>query len=259
MTSSANTSAGRRIVVGVDRSLSARVALEHAARRVGEDGNLVVAHAMVPLLDVDLGGGEWARRRASHRRPGACRAAGRRRGRADGDPDRGRHSRRSAGRAGKRDRRRGDRRRLPWHGPVHGRARQRLTRAARPRRPSGRRGAARRGRPPAATLAGSVAARLSSATTGRSRRARHWSTPSGAPAAAGESSPCTRSSPRRIGWGRRTTSVRSTRARRAAGSCWGRSSKSRASWASSFRRRCSKARPRAPSSPPPTRATLMRS
>ena len=55
MTSSANTSAGRRIVVGVDRSLSARVALEHAARRVGEDGSLVVAHAMVPLLDAISG------------------------------------------------------------------------------------------------------------------------------------------------------------------------------------------------------------
>ena len=55
MTSSANTSAGRRVVVGVDRSLSARVALEHAARRAGEDGSLVVAHAFVPVTDAISG------------------------------------------------------------------------------------------------------------------------------------------------------------------------------------------------------------
>ncbi len=51
MTSPANASAGRRVRVGVDRSLSARVALEHAARRAGEDGNLVVAAAIVPMVD----------------------------------------------------------------------------------------------------------------------------------------------------------------------------------------------------------------
>ena len=55
MTSSAHTSAGRRVVVGVDRSLSARVALEHAARRAGEDGSLVVAHAFVPVTDAISG------------------------------------------------------------------------------------------------------------------------------------------------------------------------------------------------------------
>jgi len=41
----------RRVVVGVDRSLSARVALEHAARRVGDGGQLIVAHVMPPLSD----------------------------------------------------------------------------------------------------------------------------------------------------------------------------------------------------------------
>ena len=50
MTSSAPTSAGRR-VVGVDRSLSARVALEHADRRAGEDGSLVAAYY---FRDVEL-------------------------------------------------------------------------------------------------------------------------------------------------------------------------------------------------------------
>ena len=55
MTSSAHTSARRRVVVGVDHSLSARVALEHAARRAGEDGSLVVAHAFVPVTDAISG------------------------------------------------------------------------------------------------------------------------------------------------------------------------------------------------------------
>jgi nucleotide-binding universal stress UspA family protein len=36
----------RRIVVGVDRSLNARLALEHAARRIGPDGHLIVAHVV---------------------------------------------------------------------------------------------------------------------------------------------------------------------------------------------------------------------
>jgi nucleotide-binding universal stress UspA family protein len=41
----------RRIVVGVDRSLGARIALEHAARRAGANGCLIVAHVMSPLSD----------------------------------------------------------------------------------------------------------------------------------------------------------------------------------------------------------------
>jgi nucleotide-binding universal stress UspA family protein len=47
----------RRVVVGVDSSLSARLALEHAVRRVGAGGRVVVAHVVTPLqfkLDVDL-------------------------------------------------------------------------------------------------------------------------------------------------------------------------------------------------------------
>jgi nucleotide-binding universal stress UspA family protein len=44
-------SGGRRIAVGVDRSLSARIALEHAARRAGPGGSLLVAHVMAPLSD----------------------------------------------------------------------------------------------------------------------------------------------------------------------------------------------------------------
>lgn len=42
---------GRRIVVGVDRSLSAHIALEHAAHRAGPDGHLLLAHVMSPLSD----------------------------------------------------------------------------------------------------------------------------------------------------------------------------------------------------------------
>jgi nucleotide-binding universal stress UspA family protein len=41
----------RRIVVGVDRSSVARVALEHAARRAGAYGRLIVAHVVTPLSD----------------------------------------------------------------------------------------------------------------------------------------------------------------------------------------------------------------
>jgi nucleotide-binding universal stress UspA family protein len=39
----------RRVVVGVDESLNARIALEHAARRVGPGGRLLVAHAVSEL------------------------------------------------------------------------------------------------------------------------------------------------------------------------------------------------------------------
>ena len=39
----------RRVLVGVDRSLSARVALAHAARRAGARGFLIVAHVLPPL------------------------------------------------------------------------------------------------------------------------------------------------------------------------------------------------------------------
>lgn len=41
----------RRILVGVDRSLGARLALEHAAWRAGPGGHLIVAHVMSPLSD----------------------------------------------------------------------------------------------------------------------------------------------------------------------------------------------------------------
>jgi nucleotide-binding universal stress UspA family protein len=41
----------RRIVVGVDRSSGARIALDHAARRAGASGSLLVAHVMNPLSD----------------------------------------------------------------------------------------------------------------------------------------------------------------------------------------------------------------
>ena len=41
----------RTIVVGVDRSLSARIALEHAAHRAGPDGRLIVATVLTPLAD----------------------------------------------------------------------------------------------------------------------------------------------------------------------------------------------------------------
>jgi nucleotide-binding universal stress UspA family protein len=44
-------SPSRRVLVGVDRSLSARVALEHAARRAGTRGLLIVTHVMTPLSD----------------------------------------------------------------------------------------------------------------------------------------------------------------------------------------------------------------
>jgi nucleotide-binding universal stress UspA family protein len=44
----------RRVLVGVDSSLSARVALEHAARRAGPSGRLLVAHVTAPLTDTML-------------------------------------------------------------------------------------------------------------------------------------------------------------------------------------------------------------
>ena len=45
------TSRPRRIVVAVDRSLNARLALEHATRRAGPDGELIVAHVMSSVPD----------------------------------------------------------------------------------------------------------------------------------------------------------------------------------------------------------------
>jgi nucleotide-binding universal stress UspA family protein len=41
----------RTIVVGVDRSRSARVALEHAQRRAGSDGRLIVTTVVTPISD----------------------------------------------------------------------------------------------------------------------------------------------------------------------------------------------------------------
>src|SRR5689334_4230330 len=41
----------RRIVVGVDRSSGARVALDQAARRAGADGLLIVAHVVAPVSE----------------------------------------------------------------------------------------------------------------------------------------------------------------------------------------------------------------
>lgn len=38
----------RSALVGVDESLGARIALEHAAERVGRDGRLVLAHVVAP-------------------------------------------------------------------------------------------------------------------------------------------------------------------------------------------------------------------
>jgi nucleotide-binding universal stress UspA family protein len=45
----------RRVLVGVDRSLSARVALEHAVRRAGRNGHVIVTHVMTPLSDAVSG------------------------------------------------------------------------------------------------------------------------------------------------------------------------------------------------------------
>jgi nucleotide-binding universal stress UspA family protein len=44
-------SRSRRIVVAVDSSRNARLALEHAVRRTGPDGHLIVAHAISPVPD----------------------------------------------------------------------------------------------------------------------------------------------------------------------------------------------------------------
>lgn len=46
-----DSSRSRRVLVGVDRSLSARVALKRAARRAGASGCLIVAHVMTPPWD----------------------------------------------------------------------------------------------------------------------------------------------------------------------------------------------------------------
>jgi nucleotide-binding universal stress UspA family protein len=48
---SSGSDSPRRIVVGVDRSLAARTALEHAARRAGPEGHLIVTHVMSPLAE----------------------------------------------------------------------------------------------------------------------------------------------------------------------------------------------------------------
>ena len=45
------TSSTRRIVVAVDSSLNARLALEHAKRRAGDDGQLIVAHVVSTVPD----------------------------------------------------------------------------------------------------------------------------------------------------------------------------------------------------------------
>jgi nucleotide-binding universal stress UspA family protein len=49
MTGATNAPSSRRIVVGVDGSLNSRIALEHAARRAGPDGQLIVANAVSVL------------------------------------------------------------------------------------------------------------------------------------------------------------------------------------------------------------------
>ena len=41
----------QRVVVGLDSSLSARVALEHAVPRVGATGSLLVTHVVSPLAN----------------------------------------------------------------------------------------------------------------------------------------------------------------------------------------------------------------
>jgi nucleotide-binding universal stress UspA family protein len=48
---SSDDNPARRVVVGVDSSLSSRVALEHAVRRVGTTGSLLVAHVVNPLTN----------------------------------------------------------------------------------------------------------------------------------------------------------------------------------------------------------------
>jgi len=57
--------ASRRIVVGVDESLGARIALEHAARRIGPHGRLLVAYVLSTLpeaVDRAIVGVDQARR-----------------------------------------------------------------------------------------------------------------------------------------------------------------------------------------------------
>lgn len=49
VTGAAQAPSPRRIVVGVDGSLNSRIALEHAARRAGPDGQLIVANAVSVL------------------------------------------------------------------------------------------------------------------------------------------------------------------------------------------------------------------
>ncbi len=45
----------RRIVVGVDSSLSSRVAVDHALRRAGANGSVLVAHVVTPLVNAVSG------------------------------------------------------------------------------------------------------------------------------------------------------------------------------------------------------------
>ena len=223
MTSSAHTSAGRRVVVGVDRSLSARVALEHAARRAGEDGSLVVAHAFVPMTDAipgSLSGLDDEHRVAVQERVERLAAhAGVQTETRIVDGDAPEALAELASETGAEEIVVGSRGLGRFAAALGSVSHALLAHADRPvvvvpagsrRRPAGRR------RAPAA-------ARSSSATTARSRRARRSNTPRGAPGATARSSPCTRTGPRRTGSERRSTSARSTRPRRAAERCWPRS------------------------------------
>ena len=55
MNATSNETSSRRVVVGVDSSLGSRVALEHAVRRVGASGCVLVTHVVTPLESVISG------------------------------------------------------------------------------------------------------------------------------------------------------------------------------------------------------------
>ena len=126
-------------LVGYDGSDTARAALAYAARRVGPEGHIVVAHIVVPpsaFIDTRRYDSELGRRpRARRGLPARCRRHPPRR---QGGPAReGGAAGADAGRARAGDRRGRDRGRLTglwlWTGP----ARQRIPRAAARDRPAG--------------------------------------------------------------------------------------------------------------------------
>jgi nucleotide-binding universal stress UspA family protein len=245
------------IVVGVDWSSGAQLAIDHAARRLAAGGRLIVAHVMTPLPMVAT---NVLAEFTPQRHASALELVDRLTGRLDVDTDTvvldGLPAERLASLARHHD---ADEivvgsRRLSRIGAALGSVSHALLeRADRPVvivPPP-----ARRGGPCAPDL---MKRRSSSATTVRKPREPQWLTPHGGSRIQGGSSPCTRSRAFPTDWGSPATSAYSTRPRPKAGAISKR-------WKTSGLRRrisrppCSRDRRRVPSSARPMRAKPTRS